>query len=128
MMQNADVLMKISRRKDTVTYSAEITANDGEVYHYKAVNSGASTAEMSLGLTCEKSAIDLLSVSVTDVVGNPDLPGESTPVKASKPAVALQVPVRVFDIRGRYLGRVKRDALQNGNVLPTFRKGKVFKK
>lgn len=126
MMQNADVLMKISRRKDTVTYSAEITANDGEVYHYKAVNSGASTAEMSLGLTCEKSAIDLLSVSVTDVVGNPDLPGESTPVKASKPAVALQVPVRVFDIRGRYLGRVKRDALQNGNVPPTFRKGTVF--
>lgn len=128
IMQNADVLMKIFRRKDTVSYLAQITANDGSVYHYGAVNAGASTAEMSLGLTCEKSVIELLSVSVTDVVENQELPGESTPVARKKTATDLQIPARVFDVRGRYLGRIKRDALETGNLPSSFRNRKVYGK
>lgn len=69
IMRNADVVLDVSRSSDTVIYSATVTAQNGKTYRYRAVNGGASTADMMLGLTCEKSVVDLLSVSVNSTVG-----------------------------------------------------------
>lgn len=115
IMRNAEVVMDVSREKDVVTYSARITAQDGKAYHYKAVNRGASTAEMSLGFTCEKSVVDLLSVSVNSVAGDStqiqvEDPDSSTTSFAVRNGVetgrSLQDMrgAKVYDVRGRLLG------------------------
>jgi len=71
IMQNADVVMNVKRSNDTLTYSSTVTAPDGKSYKYTAVNAGVPKTEMSLGFTCEKSAVDLLRIAVNGVVGEP---------------------------------------------------------
>jgi hypothetical protein len=114
IMRNAEVQMNVSRKNDVVTYDAEITAQDGKVYHYKAVNAGVSTADMSLGFTCEKSAVDLLSVSVNSVKGDSTKTNvsddSSTTSIANRRAVlpnGLQNPARrgLRDLKGRRYGK-----------------------
>jgi hypothetical protein len=137
IMRNAEVVMDVSREKDVVTYSARITAQDGKAYHYKAVNRGASTAEMSLGFTCEKSVVDLLSVSVNSVAGDStqiqvEDPDSSTTSFAVRNGVetgrSLQDMrgAKVYDVRGRLLGtadspRVKEMRLRKARQ-PVFAK------
>jgi hypothetical protein len=137
IMRNAEVVMDVSREKDVVTYSARITAQDGKAYHYKAVNRGASTAEMSLGFTCEKSVVDLLSVSVNSVAGDStqiqvEDPDSSTTSFAVRNGVetgrGLQDMrgAKVYDVRGRLLGtadspRVKEMRLRKARQ-PVFAK------
>lgn len=114
IMRNAEVQMNVSRQKDVVTYDATITAQDGKSYHYKAINTGVSTEDMELGLTCEKSAVDLLSVSVSVVKGDSvktEVPDDSSTTsivnhRAIRPN-SLQIPARrgLRDIKGRHYSK-----------------------
>lgn len=81
IMHNAYVKMNISRKNDVITYNAKITDENGHIYNYKATNTGASTKDMQIGLTCEKSAVDLLSVSVNKIVGDSTKNDETTTFK-----------------------------------------------
>lgn len=114
IMRNAEVQMNVSRQKDVVTYDATITAQDGKSYHYKAINTGVSTEDMELGLTCEKSAVDLLSVSINTVKGDSvktEVPDDSpTTSIVNRRAIlpnGLQIPARrgLRDIKGRHYSK-----------------------
>ena len=114
IMRNAEVQMNVYRQKDVVAYDATITAQDGETYHYKAVNTGVSTEDMELGLTCEKSAVDLLSVSINTVKGDSvktEVPDDSSTTsvvnrRATLPN-GLQIPARrgLRDLKGRHYSK-----------------------
>jgi beta-xylosidase len=75
LMSGALVKMKITRKGSVITYNAEITAMNGKVYHYQALNSGAPTGEMSFGFTCEESMVDLLNVEKTSYAGEDIITG-----------------------------------------------------
>ena len=132
IMRNAEVLLNVSREKDVVTYVATITAQDGKEYHYKAVNSGASTEDVALGFTCEKSAVDLLSVSVNSVVGSADGSAEhDTSTTRIANNVRLQgevVTVGVFDMNGHYVGRSMQNLPQGHYIVRQKMNGRIVHK
>ena len=132
IMRNAEVLLNVSREKDVVTYVATITAQDGKEYHYKAVNSGASTEDVALGFTCEKSAVDLLSVSVNSVVGSAAGSAEhDTSTTRIANNVRLQgevVTVGVFDMNGHYVGRSMQNLPQGRYIVRQKVQGRMVNK
>lgn len=70
IMRNASVDLDISRVNDTIAFAAEITSENGDVYHYGALQTGAPTGEVSFGFTVEKSAVDLFRVETVENVGD----------------------------------------------------------
>lgn len=75
IMMGAYIEMTITREGNTVTYDAEITATDGQVYHYNTINTGAPTADMTFSLTMEQSMVDLIETEVVqyEICTNDDL-------------------------------------------------------
>lgn len=69
IISGATIVMNISRKASTITYTATITAKDGNVYHYKVVNTQAPTTAMSFGFTCEESFVDLFEAELVSYVG-----------------------------------------------------------
>ena len=75
IMQGAFVDLQISRQKDVITYSATITAVNGEQYHYHVRNTGAPLGEISFALTNEYSMTDIIRVERTRYTKAPEDPG-----------------------------------------------------
>ncbi len=69
IISGATVDLKISRVADVITYDAVITTQSGEVYHHTAVNSGASTADITYNFTGEESMVDLFEIENIIYVG-----------------------------------------------------------
>ncbi len=69
IMRNASVDLEISRVNDTIAFAAEIVAENGDVYHYGALQTGAPTGDVSFGFSVEKSAVDLFGVETVENVG-----------------------------------------------------------
>ena len=65
IMTGANVDMKISRSGTTITYKATITARDGNVYNYQAIQTNAPTTDMSFGFTGEASMQDFFQIEKT---------------------------------------------------------------
>ena len=69
LLTSANVVMTVTRSGSTIQYAAVITARDGNVYHYKVVQTGVSTVAMSFGFTGEQSMQDFFRVEKTSYVG-----------------------------------------------------------
>lgn len=98
IMRNAHVTLDVSRKGSTLTYDAKILSENGEEFHYKAVNEGAPESDMEIGFTCEKSVVDLFSA---EIVSDSASAGDLTPVTRpqTQPAFASK---NVF-VRGKTL-------------------------
>lgn len=86
IMQNAKVSMDVSRKGSDLKYSATILAENGTEYHYSALNENAPESDMEIGFTCEKSAVDLLTVEVISDSSSAEQPAA---VKKTKPESLL---------------------------------------
>lgn len=62
IISGASIDLKITREGNVITYDYEITARSGQVYYHTAVNTNASTADMTYSFTCEESMVDVFEV------------------------------------------------------------------
>ena len=69
ILRNADVDLTIMRAKDTISLKGTITAENGDIYSYKAIQMNAPTDSIAFGFTAEASAVDLMEVSYQYVKG-----------------------------------------------------------
>lgn len=93
IMRNANVDLSIERLKDTIHFAGIISAENGDVYHYGAIQTGAPTDEISFSLSVEKSAVDLFEVSSFKSVGK-IIPSDTTKKDTSeieKPSSILEI-------------------------------------
>lgn len=86
IMRNAQVDLTISRRQDTIAFSGVIKAENGDIYHYGALQTEAPTGEISFGFTVERSFVDLFRVELVETFGSNDSTGETAVFRAKNMA------------------------------------------
>ena len=118
IMRNADVEMNISRKEDVVSYKTLVTAENAKTYRYDAIHSGASPENMSIGLTCEKSGVDLLKVIVKNTIGD-TVHAPTGTIKQSKSAWNLMH-------RPMFSANIYKNTLTFTNPMESFVKIHVF--
>ncbi|NLO23881.1 MAG: T9SS type A sorting domain-containing protein, partial [Fibrobacter sp.] len=118
IMRNADVEMNISRKEDVVSYKTLVTAENAKTYRYDAIHSGASTENMSIGLTCEKCGVDLLKVIVKNTIGD-TVHAPTGTIKQSKSAWNLMH-------RPMFSANIYKNTLTFTNPMESFVKIHVF--
>ena len=93
IMRNAQVELSISRSGSEIAIAGVITAENGDVYHYGALQTGAPTGEISFGLTVEQSAVDLFRVESVETIGS-DTEEEETTFLIAKKAKSSEKSLR----------------------------------
>ena len=93
IMRNAQVELSISRSGNEIAIAGVITAENGDVYHYGALQTGAPTGEISFGLTVEQSAVDLFRVESVETIGS-DSEEEETTFRIAKKAKSSENSLR----------------------------------
>ena len=93
IMRNAEVELSISRSGSEIAIAGVITAENGDVYHYGALQTGAPMGEISFGLTVEQSAVDLFRVESVETIGS-DTEEEETTFLIAKKAKSSEKSLR----------------------------------